>query len=53
MTMVENGTWFRDVDNATLMFDWCSWEWEVEGQYGVWDSDFRFDVYCMQITALG
>ena len=34
------------------MFDWCVFSWEIEGNYGVWDDDFRFEVYALGIPKL-
>ena len=41
----------RKVDTGylQLMFDWCRWQWNILGRYGVWDSDFRFELYSMGI----
>ena len=32
-----------------IMFDWCEWEWNLRGKYGVWDDDFRFESYSLGI----
>ena len=40
------------MDDATMIFDWCRWEWEIEGNYGVWDDDFRFEVYSLTIPSI-
>ena len=39
------------VNHGELMFDWCRWEWEMDGNFGVWDDDFRFDLYSCNISA--
>lgn len=40
------------IENAQLMFDWCSWEWDFSGRYGVWDDDFRYTVYSLGIRSI-
>ena len=40
------------IDAPHLMFDWCYFTWEIEGNYGVWDSDFRYEVYSLGIQRL-
>ena len=40
------------VVDAQLIFNWCHFEWEIEGNYGVWDDDFRFEIYSMGITKI-
>ena len=31
------------------MLDWCHWEWNLKGKYGIWDDDFRFQLYALGI----
>ena len=42
-----------NVDDAHIIFDWCKgWDWEIEGSFGVWDSDFRFPLYSLGVTEI-
>ena len=52
MELIENQSVIRGLENAQLIFDWCKMEWEYDGKYGVWDEDFRYDVYSMFITRM-
>ena len=53
MDKIKDGEVNRGLENVELIFDWCSMEWEYDGKYGVWDDDFRYDVYSMSIPRMG
>ena len=42
---------FSAVQDAVHIFDWCAWEWEINGGYGVWDADFRYETYSLKINS--
>ena len=52
MALFSLGKEIRGIKNVQLIFDWCKWDWEIDGKYGVWDEDFRFNLYSMNITKL-
>ena len=53
MNLIAAGLVDRGLENVELIFDWCKMEWEYDGKYGVWDDDFRYDVYSMSIPRMG
>ena len=41
-----------NVRHSRIIFDWCLWEWSLNGRRGIWDTDFRFETYSLGLVFL-
>ena len=52
MALIGDGGLKCGIDDAMLIFDWCDWGWELDGNNFLWDDDFRFHVYTLSLSKL-